>query len=120
MGMHLGTELTALEAVGEGKVIKEINTLLGRFKDNAIACYQIDDNEIFVEVKVLFMYVSKNDDWFKYRVFEYNADLDRVEDRMQKILKYSAGISEYFINDFFKLQQFYLENTSEKVVEGEE
>lgn len=120
--MHLGKDLTALEAVGDGKVLEHINKLLERYQDDTIACYEIDeDSKYFVNVKVLFLHeLNEGNFIFKFRILEYSRDYKDIEDIMQKSLKYSTGITEFQMNYFLELKQFYLENTSEKVVEGEE
>jgi len=122
VGMHLGKDLTALEAVGDGKVLEHINKLLERYQDDTIACYEIDeDSKYFVNVKVLFLHeLNEGNFIFKFRILEYSRDYKDIEDIMQKSLKYSTGITEFQMNYFLELKQFYLENTSEKVVEGEE
>ena len=121
MGMHLGTDLTALETVGDGKVLEHINKLLERYQDT-LASYQInEDSKYFVNVKVLFLHeLNEGDFVFKFRILEYSRDYKDIEDIMQKSLKYSTGITEFQMNYFLELKQFYLENTSEKVVEGGE
>jgi hypothetical protein len=123
MGMNLGTDLTALEAVGEGIVLEHINTFLNKFKwkDN-IACYQFDDNsKYFVDVKVLFLHdLDEKNSILKFRIFEYSREDKRIQDLMENSLKYGTGITEFQMNAFLELKKFYLENTPCEVVEGEE
>lgn len=119
MGIHLGTNLTALEAVGEGKVLEKITALLEEYEGNTIACYEIEHVHNSVDVRILFKQVSEISSWFKYRAFQYSMRFGHIEDRLQDALEYNVGINEFQMEYFLKLRQFYLENNPSDLGGGE-
>jgi len=108
MNYYLASDISALELVGDGKVLAKVNTLLKEDGSIKLVAFHITGNAI-TRVALLFS-VDLGDSMscFTYREFDYFEGT--VDDIICNSIKYHAGVSEFQMKHFSRLKQFYLKS----------
>jgi hypothetical protein len=114
-GKYLATNIGPLKTIGEGKVFNAITDLLNsdRFEGVELAAYSIRESESrVVGIDCLFKKYSHHTerDILSFRTFDFYRRTGNVNDYLKQTAEHGIGFTDYELNKFMELRDFYLQN----------
>lgn len=118
-GHYLGSNIAPLKVIGDGVALIEINDLLSHdnFEGVELAAYSIRDSESrIVCIDCLYKKYSRHTDRdiFYFRSFDLYRLLRRMNDGLKITAEHGIGITDYEMNYFMELREFYLQQVEVK------
>ncbi|WP_147536067.1 hypothetical protein [Bacillus marasmi] len=114
-GKYLATNLEPLKSIGDRKLFEEIIEFMTSRENRApkLIAYSIQGiDENIVTVDCLFERHHKeiNLKTLYFRTFEYFRVTEDIYDVSKRSIEYGIGFSEYHLDSFVDLRNFYLES----------
>lgn len=114
-GKYLASNIGPLKVIGNGKVFISINDLLNsdRFECAELAAYSISESESrVVGIDCLFKKYSQHTerDILSFRTFDFYKRTGNVNDYLKQTADHGIGFTDYELNKFMELRDFYLQN----------